>query len=207
MKRFLILAVLLCNIVHTSAMEQTEELTPHEKSCYDWFVEQQKQLPGFYDKLCPEDRDIINKQVKYSDNPEGVTRCRYNYVDAFYCVAQTAEVEFKHDKETLKSALLKITKSMHSNAIKKPTDELSARMHVFSSMLTKEEQATYTEDNYRKNPKAAEEVAHKWSSLVVDELVKLNRLENTQKAKEQKAKLLYEDQIERFKKHYSSANK
>ena len=204
MKHFFIVAVgLLFYSVSTGAMEQSEELTAHEKSCYDWFVEQQKQLPGFYDKLCPEDRDIINKQVKYSDNPEGVTRCRYNYVDAFYCVAQAAEVELKHDKETLKSALLKITKSMHSNAIKKPTDELSARMHVFSSLLSKEEQATYTEDNYRKNPKAAEEVAHKWSSLVVNELVKLHKLEDAQGAKEQKAHQLYQDQLEKFKKHYS----
>lgn len=91
---------------------------------------------------------------------------------------------------------------MHSNAIKKPTDLLSARMFVFSN-LSREEQATYTEDNYKKSPQAAEAVACKWSKLVAAELVTLNLLEDTQKAKEQKAQELYQDQLEKFKKHYT----
>ena len=180
----------------------SHELTATEKSCYEWYVEQQKQLSSPYQKLSPEDIAVFNNRVSYSDNPEAVTRSRNNYAEAFYALAHAANIKMEYDKETLKLAFLKMTKAMHTKSIEKPTDVLSARMYVFSKLLTSQEQSAWTQPNYLQNPQETQKVVLKWSDRVSKELAKLKLIEDTEMAKAQKSQELYAEKLALFKKSY-----
>lgn len=182
MKNIILLIFIMFNNAQVFAMDsqnqpvQNEELSVTEKNCYNWFVKTQKVVPQFYQKLPQEDRDVLNKGLKYLDNPEAVTRSRYNYAQAFLSELEKANIKPVYDKAILQSALLKMTKAMRNKSIEKPTDLLTTCMYVYSQLLTEQEQATYREDNYLKNPEAAHAVVQKWSHLVCDELIKLQLL-------------------------------
>lgn len=209
MKYILVISILLASnclsAMDSGKNEQAHELTASEKSCYEWFVKQEKTLPSYYNSLSPEDKEIFSKQVRYADNPDAVTRSRNNYVAAFYAQAKAAQIKLEYEEPVLQSALLKMTQAMHGKTIKKPTDELSARMYVFSQLLTPQEQLAWTKENYLKNTQEAESLAAKWAQLVSDELVKLNLIGGTSEAKTQKAQELYVEKTERFRKTYCPA--
>ena len=194
MKTISLFAAALFTINACTAMESSE-LTTQEKDCYNWFTELQKELPSAFQALSDEDRTTFEKQVKFQDNPESVTKSRHSFAEAFYTSAKQAGKDLPYDKEMLKATFIKITRMMHSQAMQKPTDLLTARMYVFSQ-LSPEEKITYSQENYSLNPEATKKVVSKWSGLVCDELIKLKQLEESAKA--QKEKELYDEVVARF---------
>ena len=178
------------------------ELTATEKSCYEWYVEQQKKLSSPYQKLSSEDIAVFNNRINYTDNPEAVTRSRNNFVEVFYTLVHDANIKIEYDKETLQRTFLKMTKAMHTKSIEKPTDVLSARMYVFSQKLTEQEKSMWTQINYLKNPQEAEKVVLKWSDLVSKELAKLKLIVDTKEARELKSQELFDEKLAFFKKSY-----
>lgn len=201
MKNISLFAAVLLTTNVCVAMDNNE-LTPTEQACYAWFTELQKTLPSAFQALSAEDRKTFETQVKFQDNPEAVTQSRHNFAEAFFANAQQAGKELPYDKDMLKNTFIKMTKMMHSQAIQKPINLLTARMYVFSSLLSAEEKITYSQENYCKNPEATKAVVFKWSALVCDELIKLNLLENSAKAKEEKEQELYKEVVARFEHTY-----
>ncbi len=205
MKYLLLLALAISNLVAMNSTEKNisfDELTTAEKNCYDWFAQQKKEFSSSYQKLSPEDIDVFNKQLRYTDHPEAVTRSRNNLVEIFYSQLEEVHVKPEYDKDMLKCTVLKMTKAMHNKSIETPTDLLSARMYVFSKMLTAQEQLTWSQENYLKNPQEAQKVVLKWSNLVAQEIAKLKLIENTEMAKNKKSQELYEEKIALLKKTY-----
>lgn len=188
---------------HVCVAMENDELTQTEKDCYNWFKELQKTVPSPFQALSPEDRKTFETQVKFQDDPEAVTQSRNNFAEAFFANAQKAGKELAYNKELLKATFIKMTKMMHGQTIKKPTDLLTARMYVFS-LLSPEEKITYSQGNYCKDPEATKVVIRKWSNLVCDELIKLNLLENSVKAREEREKELFDEVVARFEHTYKS---
>lgn len=185
----------------------TDQLTEKETECYQWFLEKRKQVPSYIQKLSNQDRYIFNYRLSYNEHPEAVEISRNNYVEAVYREAQELKVKLEeYDKETVKKVVLKVAKIPQKPNPEKPTDEPSARRYAFSTLLTQKEQYTYLENNYRKNPEIAKQVALKWSNLVVEELVELFIIEDTQESREARAKELYYEQLARFQNYHKTLN-
>lgn len=92
---------------------------------------------------------------------------------------------------------------MHTNKPQKPTDLLTARTYVWSTLLAKEEQQTWTDETiYRSNPAAAEAVVDKWSKLLTHELVTLKLVDDTEEARAAKAKTFADEKKALLKKMY-----
>ncbi len=182
----------------------SNELTPEESSCFKWFRAQHEKLPVHpFQKLSEEDQSVFNKNLLYAKNPVEVTRSRNNYAEAFWALAQEAQVNRDgYDKDVLKRALLKTAINMQNQTTKEPTDEISAREYVFVKELNSSEKSTWMRDNFLANPQAAEPTIAKWSSAVAKTLAHLKLIEDTQEAKEKKSQELFNKKIDELKKAY-----
>ena len=189
-------------IIGTSvyAMDGQLQLTAQEQSCYNWFVERQKTLPSTMKKLTPEDQEVFNKQIKFSDDPHAVIRSRHNFAEAFYTLAQEENPEspLPHDKEFVKTTFVKMAKMLQNTEGKEPTDLLTTRIWAWGK-LSDEDKKAYSADVYGNNPDATMAAVTKWSDVACKKLVELKLLSvedipNKQQEFKDEAKARFEKQ-------------
>jgi aminoglycoside phosphotransferase len=223
--KLLFFALALSNAHYLTAMDalkqqadSAEKITEQEKKYFAWFEQTQTLLPSVFQELSAEDKAVFSQRLKFGEHPEEVTRSRTNYVRIFYKALssvqfpnETYQFELKEmyqppcDEATLTAVVLKVTKQLHSPTAQKATDLLSARLYVYKDLLTEQERDTWLPFNYLANPQAAEQVATRFGTLLVEELAKLSLVENTDEAKREKAAELSASKIAELKKALGNA--
>jgi hypothetical protein len=205
MKKYMLLSVfgMLSSFSYFIATDsQDNGLTVTEKKCYDWFVETQKkyQLSPFQ-KLSQEDREVFNKGILYTDNPQAVTQSRHHFAESFCKLAEEAKIPLMCDQATLKDLFLKMAITMQQKGINNPKNEVEVRMWLFSQ-LPAEERIKWTEEYYLKNSDETKKALLNFSKSVSDDLAKRGMIENTDIAKEQKAQEIYKEKLQVFELNY-----
>lgn len=172
-------------------------LTEIEQSCFNWFEENKNSLKSVYLGLSQEDQKIMQNKILYKDNPQAVKRVVFNYAKNFCLQALEANIKLEFDEETIGKTLLKMKIALQNKTISKPTNLITARMYVFSQLLTPEEKSTVLRDNYLTNPDATKAAMKKCATLLAIEVAKLGLIEDTDEAKKEFAnQFLYKKMIE-----------
>jgi len=177
-------------------------LSPEETAVFQWFDKHTPLVGSVHKELPVEDQEFFNKKIPYKENPEAFTRATLNFATTFYKLATEKGLAAPFTPEALGSMFLKIRIAMQNKEIEKPTDLLTARLYVWSKLMTPQEKESVYRDNYLKNPEAAHAVAAKNGRLLAEELAKLNIIENTDAAKAQYAEEFTKKKIEDFKREY-----
>jgi hypothetical protein len=194
------LLLLLVAGASASAMDKQLMLSTEEDKCYKWFVDMQKQIPSTLHQLSDEDREVFNKQIKFQDNPGAVIRSRNNFAAAFYAKAKEAnpEQDLPYDEALVKSTFVKMAQIM-ATGVQEPKTYTQACMWAWGK-ISKEEQKTFSEDAYLKEPEATKRVVNSLVDIICDKLIEIKLL--TAEEKEAKKKELYQERLDRFEKQY-----
>jgi hypothetical protein len=190
----------------TTASE--DEITPDEKACFNWYEALAKEDPTYFSELPAEDQAVLMKHVKFQDDPDAVRRSRASIARVFLAHIGKKGIKPTCNETQLTSTLIKVSKKLHVPTTQKPTDLLTARTYVWSTLMTQEEKLTWCKEGYLSNPIAAETTIANWSKLLTNELVTLKLVEDTQEARAAKAKELADEKKAFLRKTYlpSEAN-
>ena len=169
MKLFLISALLLTLCPALLAMEL---LTPEETKCFIWFEANPLTMTA-YKSLAENEKNILSKGTLYREHPEAVKNAMFNLAKNLKRKIQQENDPLRYDAEFLGNTLLKIKIALQNKKVEKPIDLTTARLYVFSKLLTPEEKATILKENYIKNPEATRIAMTKYADLVMQELVTL----------------------------------
>lgn len=183
------------HIQAAQAHVQQSLLSPEEVACFQWFEKTKGSINHGLKDLSPEDQEVFSKKTRYSDAPEVVIRATSNFAASFCKAATASNISLMYDAPTLASTLLKMKIAVQNKTIAQATDRTSARIYVFTQLLTADEQATVSVDNYKKNPEAAHQAMVKHGELLAAELAKLGLIEDTEQAKKQEAEQFTKDKI------------
>lgn len=175
-------------------------LTTVEENCFNWLDNAIGLKEVAYNALSEEDR----KAWIFAEDTASLTAVVPTYIKEIYKAAEKAGIEVPYNETTLVKTVMHVKKLMRNKEIIKPVDRITARMYVFSSLLTPEEQASVYENNYKANPAAASAAMLKNGKLLAEELAKLGIIENTPQAKEQEAQLFHAKKMEAFKQTYKT---
>ncbi len=159
-------------------------VTEKERNCFQLFDSQKDLKIAAFNQLSPEDYDTITKNVQHSQHPEQVEKAIKNVAINFCALTKEENKPFPYSCDELEKSLLTMKIVMQKKEVQKPTDLVSARMYVFSQLLTQEEQASVLKENFQKNPDKTREVMVRYASLLADEVVKLNIIENNNEARQ-----------------------
>ena len=204
-------------ILLTNLPQYVSSMSSEETACFLSFKEHKKNIPGFsYKNLAPEDQEVLVKNVLYRNSPALVRSAIKNYAAAFCEDIKKTPNNFHYDADMLGATLLKIKIGMQNEAdmlrsamqnkdITKPTDFATARMYVFTQLLTPEEKASVLCDNYLRNPELAHQAMIRCGILLAQELAKLNLIEDTAEAKATRAREFTEMKIAELEKTYKNA--
>ena len=105
-----------------------------------------------------------------------------------------AGVEEKYDQKFLSEVLFKVKYFIQNGDMSaSPVDLLTARLYVFSQLLTEDERSSMKRENYLKDPDSTHRAVRKFSTLLADELEKLSLLD--EKSKKEISKHWYNKKI------------
>ena len=180
----------------------SEDFTPADEACYLWVKAQEKDLGIPYQELSQEDKNVFDKLVKYKDDPEAVKRSRYSWANIICNKVKTAGRELKYDNNTAGETLLKMSILMHSEKIKNPKTELTARMWA-NKELTPEELTGWTESVFKDNREQSEKTVSKWAGIAANKIAEIKLIENTPEAIEQKKQELFKFKMTDLEKAYT----
>lgn len=176
--------------------------TPADEACYFWVKAEEKVVGIPYQDLSQEDKNVFDKLVKYKDDPEAVKRSRYSWANIICNKVKTAGRELKYDSNTAGETLLKMSILMHSEKIKNPKTELTARMWA-NKELTPEEMRGWTESIFKEHREQSETTVLKWANIAANKIAAIKLIENTPEAIEQKRRALFEEKIADLEKAYT----
>jgi len=202
MNRILIIA-LMCTIYSINIFTMEQPLTSKETACFNWFDKHTTLKATAYKSLSKEESDIMSKGVRYTERPDEVTNAVQQYAKNFCDAIQKENINPEYDSQLLSATLLKMKIAMQNNIVEKPTDYTSARMYVYSKLLTPEEQNAYKQEGYLKGPEYAHTVVNKFGGLLADELVKIGIIKDTEEEKAKAAQEYITKKTEELKTFYN----
>ena len=198
MNKLFLTLILLVNLP-----QYVSSMTSEETDCFLSFEKHKKSIPNFsYKKLAPEDQEVLVKNVLYRNSPALVINALKNYAAAFCEDIKEVPNDFHYDADMLGATLLKMKIAMQNNEITKPTDLVTARMYVFTQLLTQEEKASVLRANYLRNPDLAHQAMTRCGTLLAEELAKLNLIEDSEQARAQTAQEFTEKKLKELQEAY-----
>ena len=204
MNIFLLIALFfITQSVHVFSMNTPSALTPEETECFTFFDKNAAYHALAYKALSEQDKTIIHSGMSYSDHMQEVKNALDNYATEFCTALEKAHITPAYDAQFISATLLKMKIAMQNKKIEKPTDHLSARMYVFSQLLTPQEKAFFHKDTYLQDKSTAHQVVRKCGLLLADELVKIKLIEDTPDAKELAAQEYTAQKIADLEKYYN----
>jgi hypothetical protein len=185
------------NVAQIASLSFSQE----ESACYAWVEAAKKAAHFSYTSLSVEDQKVFQTCVKYTDEPEKLQTACTHFAKRLYESAEKVGFERPYNVPFVAETLLKMKRMLESGNII-PIDRTTARMYVFSQLLSPEERKTVLKENYLKNSQATHAAMLKAGWLLAEELVKLKLIENTDSGKESAALEYYAAKMEEIKKDY-----
>lgn len=193
---FFVILVFLASVQSTRA-NTISHFSQEETDAFLWLEKVKISSKFRCSSLSENDQEILLNGLKSDENT--VKQTYLNLCTAICATLPTSDVKYQ---PAFVATIMNKLGDLPIDTNFQPTDVLSARWHVFKTLLTPEEKQSVWEKNYRNNPEKAYSALKKAGSLFAIELAKLGIIEDNIEAKTAAAQEYTQQRIDLLKIEY-----
>lgn len=157
--------------------------TSEESACVLWFEQEGKVKVAAMNKLSQEEQHHLGNSTTPKDKEQALQQLAQHFCNTIESEKKTV----KYQAPFLAAALIKSSNvRVIIGPLPEPTDELTTRIFLWRYSLGQGERSTATMSVYRTEPEKTKATLEKFGALLADQLIKLNLLENTLQARQEK---------------------